>query len=209
MKTAARAIVPLALLTISCSNTSQETSQETSASKAVEQGYDMSRLDHEELCGSIRRVSKDVIHGFAALKAEERTIPESKNQSMSRVYREYQENETWFHMPGASDCYISSSFDRPPGTIRWAHYKCRWPYPTLEEAKSAFRDLNRYIEICVDAEDIEVRQEKDGRVISRRIFRAPKASLHLYTDYYTKSFKGELVGQPVLDFNFQASMKRQ
>ena len=184
MKPAARVIVPLSLLTISCSDTSQQ----TSASKPAEQGYDMSRMDREELCSSIRRVSKDAINGFAALKAEERTIPESKTASMSRVYREYKENETWFHMPGASDCYISSSFDRPPGTKRWAHYKCRWPYPALDEAKSAFRVLNRYIEICVDAEDIEVRQEKDGQKISRRIFRAPKASLNLYTEYYTKVF---------------------
>ena len=205
MKPAARVIVPLSLLTISCSDTSEQ----TSAIKAVEQGYDMSRMDREELCSSVRRVSKDAINGFAALKAEERTISNSKTASMSRVYREYKENDTWFYMPGASDCYISSSLDRPPGTKQWAYYKCRWPYPALDQAKSGFQVLNRYIEICVDAEDIEVRQEKDGQKISRRIFRSPKASVNLYTEYYTKAFKGELVGSPVLDFSFQASIKRQ
>jgi hypothetical protein len=205
MKPAARVIVPLSLLTVSCSDTSQQ----TSASTAVQQGYDMSRMDREELCSSIRRVSKDAINGFAALKAEERTIPNSKTASMSRVYREYKENETWFHMPGASDCYISSSLDRPPGTRQWAYYKCRWPYPALDEAKSEFRVLNRYIEFCVDAEDIEVRQEKDGHKISRRIFRAPTTSLNLYTEYYTEAFQGDLVGPPVLDVSFQASIKRQ
>ena len=205
MKTVARVIVPLSLLIISCSDKSQN----TSAIKALEQGYDMSRMDREELCSSIRRVSKDALSGFSALKAEERTFPVSKTESMSRMYREYKENETWFHMPGASDCYISSSLDRPPGTIRWADYKCRWPYPTPNEAKSAFRDLNRYIEICVDAEDIEVRQEKDGQKISRRIFRAPKVTLNLYTAYYTEPLKDESIGPLVLDIDFQASIKRQ
>jgi len=205
MKPAARVIVPLSLLTISCSDTSQQ----TSASKTAEQGYDMSRMDREEFCSSIRRVSKAAINGFAALKAEERIISNSKTASMSRVYREYKENETWFHMPGASDCYISNSLDRPPGTKQWAYYKCRWTYPALDEAKSGFRVLNRYVEICVDAEDIEIRQEKDGQKISRRMFRAPKTSLNLYTEYYTKAFKGEPVGPPVLSISFHASIKRQ
>ena len=205
MKTAAWVMVPLSLLTISCS----ETSEQTSTEKPAEQGYDTSQMDREELCSSIRRASKDAINGFATLKAEVRTVPDSKIESMSRVYLEYHEYETWFHMPGASDCYISNSIDRPPGTIRWAHYKCRWPYQKLDEAKSAFRDLNRYIEICVDAEDIEVRPEKDGQKISRRIFRAPETSLNLYTEYYTKGSGDEEAGPPVLDISFQASIKRK
>ena len=205
MKTAARVIVPLSLLTISCSDKSEQ----TSASKVEERGYDMSQVDREELCSSIRRVSKDAINGFATLKAEARTVPDSKTESMSRVYLEYREHETWFHMPGASDCYVSSSFDRPPGTMRWAHYKCRWLYPTLAGAKSAFRDLNRHIEICVDAEDIDVQEQKNGKKISRRIFRAPETSLNLYTEYYTRALGDGQAGSPVLDINFQASIKRQ
>jgi hypothetical protein len=168
----------------------------------------MSRMDHEELCSSIRRVSKDAVKGFATLKTEERVIPGSKTASMSRMYREYREDETWFHMPGASDCHLTSSLDRPPGKTRWAHYRCQWSYPTLDTARSAFRDLNRYIEICVDAENVQVRQEKDGHEISRRVFRAPEASLNLHTSYYTLTLEGEPVGPPVLDLNFQASIKR-
>ena len=205
MKTAAWVIVPLSLLAISCSDPPEQASTDN----ATEQGYDISQMDREEFCSSIRRTSKDAINGFATLKAGNRTVPGSKTESMSRVYLEYREYETWFHMPGASDCYISSSIDRPPGTMRWAHYRCRWPYQTLDEAKSAFRDLNRYIEICVDAEDIEVRQEKDGQKISRRIFRAPETSLNLYTGYYTRGSGDGQSGSPVLDVSFQAGSKRK
>ena len=203
MKSAARVIVPLSLLTISCSDTSQD----TSGIEAVKQGYEKSRTDRDEFCSSIRRVTKDAINGFAALKAEERAVPVSKTESMHRVYREYKENETWFHLPAASECYISNSLDRPPGTMRWSDYKCRWIHSTLDETKSAFRDLNRYIEICMEAEDIEVRQEKDGQKLSRRIFRSPEASLHLYTTYYTTTPDDEAMGSPVLDVIFQASKK--
>jgi len=205
MKVTARVILPLSLLAISCS----ETSRESTASDVVKQASAPPRMDREELCSSVRRVSKDAVNGFATLKAEERTVPVSETESMSRVYREYQENETWLHMPGASDCYISSSLDRPPGTLRWAHYKCRWDHSTLDEAKSAFRDLNRYIEICVDSEDIEIAQDKDGQKLSRRIFRSPEASLHLYTSYYTTTSDDEAMGPPVVDLIFQTSRKPQ
>ena len=60
----------------------------------------------------------------------------------------------------------------------------------------------------MDAEDIEVRQKKDGQEISRRLFRAPNASLNLYTAFHTETLKDELTGLPVLDVNFQASLKR-
>jgi hypothetical protein len=203
MKSAARVIVSLSLLTISCSDTSQN----TSGIEAVEQEYERSWMDSDEFCSSIRRVTKDAINGFAALKADERTVPVSKTESMNRVYRDYRENETWFHMPAASDCYISSSLDRPPGTMRWSDYKCRWVHSTLDEAKLAFRDLNRYIEICMETEHIEVRQEKDGQKLSRRIFRAPETSLHLYTTYYTTNSDDEVMGPPALDIIFQASSK--
>lgn len=205
MKNAACVIVPLSLLAVSCSDPPQP----RSSNEVVQRQYDTSWMDHEELCSSVRRVSKDAVNGFAAFKAGERLVSVSKTESMSRVYREYQENETWFHMPGASDCYISNSLDRPPGTIRWAHYKCRWSHATLDEAESAFLDVNRYIEICVDAEDIAVRQEKDGQHLSRRIFRAPETSLHLYTIYHTVTFDDEETGPPVLDMVFQASIKPQ
>lgn len=204
MNSAGRAIALLSLLIISCSDTSQE----AASIKAEEEAYEISRMDREELCGSIRRVSKDAIKGFAALKAEERAISVSKSESMQRVYREYQERETWFHLPGASDCFIWSSLDRPPDTSRWAYYECRWSYSTLDQAKSAFRDVNRYIEICVDSEEIDVTQEKDGQKISRRMFRAPNASLHLYTAYFTDTHEDERIGPPVLDVRFQASIKR-
>ena len=203
MKSAARVIVPLSLLTISCSDTSQD----TSGIDAVKQGCERPWMDRDEFCSSIRRVTKDAINGFAALIAEDRTVPVSKTESMSRVYREYKENETWFHIPAASDCYISSSLDRPPRTMRWSDYKCRWAHSTLDGAKSAFQDLNRYIEICMEAEDIEVRQEKDGQKLSRRIFRSPEASLHLYTTYYTTNFDDDVMGAPVLDLIFQVSKK--
>ena len=203
MKTTACVIVPLSLLAISCSDTSIE----TPPSEAADQVSDSSRMDREELCSSVRRVSKDAVNGFAALKAEQRVVPVSKTESMSRVYREYKENETWFHMPAASDCYISSSLDRPPGTMRWTHYRCRWDHSALSEAKSAYRDLNRQIEICMEAKDFEVRPEKDGRKLSRRIYRSPEASLYLYTTYYTTSSNGGPAGPPVVDLVFQASRK--
>jgi hypothetical protein len=203
MKTAACVLLPLSLLMASCSDTPPD----ASAGKDAVQGYDMSRLDHTVLCSSIRRVSKDAVNGFAALQAGQRALTSSKMESMSRLYREYREDETGFHMPGASDCYLTSSLDRPPGTLRWAYYRCHWPYPSLDQARSAFRDLNRHIEICMDAEDLEVRQEKDGREISRRIFRAPDASLHLYTAYFSDTSKDEPTGPPVLDLRFQASLK--
>ena len=205
MNASVRVIVPLSLFIVSCSDKSQE----TSVGETVEQAYEMSRMDRDELCSSLRRVSKDAVKRFATLKAGERSLPSSTTESMSRLYREYQENETWFHIPGASDCHVSNRLDRPPGTIRWAHYKCRWNYPTLDQARSAFRDLNRYIEICMKAEDIEVRQDKDGEKVSRRMFRAPNSSLNLYTLYFTESLQDGLTGQPVLEIDFQAGMSRQ
>ncbi len=204
MNSAGRAIAPLSLLIISCSDISQE----TASSNAAQEANDVTQIDREELCSSIRRVSKDAINGFAVFKAGERAVPVSKLESMHRVYREYQEHETWFHLPGASDCYIWTSLDRPPDTSQWSYYQCRWPYSTLDEAMSAFRDVNRYIEICVDAEDIGATQEKDGQKISRRMFRAPNASLHLYTAYFTDAHEDMSVGTPVLDVSFQASIKR-
>jgi len=203
MKITARVIVPLSLLAISCSDTSIETPE----SEVVKQGLDLSGLDREELCSSVRRVSKYAVNGFTELKAEERIVSVSKTGSMSRLYREYGENETWFHMPEASDCYIASSLDRPPGTMRWDHYKCRWDHSSLDEAKSSFRNLNRYVEICVDSESIEVTKDKDGQKLSRRIFRAPDASLHLYTAYYTPTSEDERTEPPVVELIFQASRK--
>lgn len=203
MKSTALVIASLSLLAISCADTSMETAESEAAAK----GSIMSRIDREELCSSVRRVSKDAVNGFAVFKAGERTVPVAKTESMSRVYREYQENETWFHMPEARDCYISSSLDRPPGTMRWADYRCRWLHSTRDQAKSAYRDLNRYIELCLDSEEIEVRQEKDGQKLARRIFRSPEASLHLYTAYYTATSDDEVVGPSVVDLVFQASRK--
>jgi len=203
MKTTARVIVPLSLLAISCSDTSVDKPE----SESVKQRSGLSQLDREELCSSVRRISKDAVNGFAGLRAEEKIVSVAKTASMSRLYREYGENETWFHMPEASDCYIASSLDRPPGTMRWDQYQCRWDLSTLDDAKSAFRRLNRYIEICVDSENVEIAQDKDGQKLSRRIFRAPDASLYLYTAYYTPTSDDEQTGPPLVALVFQASRK--
>lgn len=204
MKTASCVILPLSLLTASCSDTAEE----TAPIGVTGPGHAMSRMDHEEFCSSIRRVSKEAANGFATLKSGARTVPGAKTETMSRVYREYQEDETWFHLPAASDCHIASSMDRPPGKARWANYRCRWRHATLDEAGSAFRDMNRHIGICMEAEDIKIMRERDGQKIAWRIFRAPDVTLNLFTAYHTESLGGESVGPPVLDLDLQAGMDR-
>lgn len=204
MKTLAQVIVPLSLLTVSCS----ETPRDIPPATAVEPGLNMSLIDREEFCSSVRRISKDAINGFAALKGQERDVPGSKAESMGRLYREYQENETWFHMPEASDCYISTSIDRPPGKMRWSQYRCRWHASAPGQAQAAFRDLARYIDICVAAEDTQIQLAKDGREIAWQMFRAPDASLDLYTEYRVRTSEGELMESPVLEINFKGSRKR-